>query len=90
MSMRKPIAAARRRCGMAAKLSILAVFMIFGAPSAMTRAAAPSFTVTSPGLADSALLPPRNAGNAGDCGGENISPALAWSGVPGEKQTWPF
>jgi Raf kinase inhibitor-like YbhB/YbcL family protein len=82
MSMRKPIAAARRHCGMAAKLSILAVFMIFGAESAITRAATPSFTVASPGLTDGALLPPRHAGNAGDCGGGNISPALAWSGVP--------
>jgi Raf kinase inhibitor-like YbhB/YbcL family protein len=81
MSMRKPIAAARRRGGMAAKLSILAVFTIFGQESAMTRAATPSFTVTTPGLADGAVLPPRHAGS-GDCGGENISPALAWTGVP--------
>ncbi len=81
MSMRKPIAAAGRRCGTAVKLSILAVFMLVGQESAMTNAAAPSFTVTSPELTDGALLPRRHAGS-GDCGGENISPPLAWSGVP--------
>ena len=48
----------------------------------MTTAQARSFTVTSPGLADGALLSRRNAGSAGDCGGENMSPALAWSEVP--------
>ena len=48
----------------------------------MTTAQARSFTVTSPGLADGALLSTRNAGSAGDCGGENMSPALAWSEVP--------
>ncbi|SDR61931.1 hypothetical protein SAMN05519103_07681 [Rhizobiales bacterium GAS113] len=43
---------------------------------------AQSFTVTSPGLADGALLTRRHAASAGDCGGENVSPALAWSPSP--------
>ncbi|MBV8185150.1 MAG: YbhB/YbcL family Raf kinase inhibitor-like protein [Hyphomicrobiales bacterium] len=67
---------------MSAKLSILAVFLMFGLEPPMTQAASPSFTVTSPEFADGALLSSRHAGNAGDCGGENISPALAWSGAP--------
>ncbi|MBV9568337.1 MAG: YbhB/YbcL family Raf kinase inhibitor-like protein [Hyphomicrobiales bacterium] len=54
---------------------------MLGPESAMTLAATPSFTVTSPELEDGALLPRRHAG-ASECGGENISPALAWSGVP--------
>jgi Raf kinase inhibitor-like YbhB/YbcL family protein len=82
MSMRMPVAHSRRSGAMAAKLSILAVFSMFGLENAMVSAATPSFTVTSPGLADGALLSARHAGNAGDCGGENISPPLAWSGVP--------
>jgi Raf kinase inhibitor-like YbhB/YbcL family protein len=40
------------------------------------------FTVMSPGLDDGALLSRRNAASAGDCGGENISPPIAWSNTP--------
>jgi len=81
MSTRKRIPPWRWRAKMAAGLLIFALFTVFGPNSTMTHAAAPSFAVASPGLADGALLPKRHAG-AGDCGGENISPALAWSGVP--------
>jgi len=49
---------------------------------AMAAGQAVSFTVTSPGAADGAMLSRRNAGSAGDCGGENISPPLAWSQAP--------
>jgi len=48
----------------------------------MATAQAQSFTVTSPGSADGALLTRRNAASAGDCGGENISPPIAWSHAP--------
>jgi Raf kinase inhibitor-like YbhB/YbcL family protein len=58
------------------------VFLNTALEGAMTSAQARSFTVTSPGLADGALLSRRHAGSAGDCGGENISPALAWSEAP--------
>ena len=61
---------------------VLTAFMSIAPEPAMTSAQARSFTVTSPGLADGALLSRRNAGSAGDCGGENMSPALAWSEVP--------
>jgi len=82
MSKRTPTTSSPQTAGMSAKLSILAVFLMFGLEPPMTQAASPSFTVTSPEFADGALLSSRHAGNAGDCGGENISPALAWSGVP--------
>src|SRR6516162_5985181 len=43
---------------------------------------AQSFTVTSPGSPDGAMLTRRNAASIGDCGGENLSPPLAWSPSP--------
>jgi len=43
---------------------------------------AQSFTVTSPGSPDGAMLTRRNAASIGDCGGENVSPPLAWSPSP--------
>ena len=74
--------ARQRSCALAvAKFLAVSFLMIFGLESAMTHAATTSFTVTSPGLEDGALLPRRHAGS-GDCGGENVSPALAWAGVP--------
>jgi Raf kinase inhibitor-like YbhB/YbcL family protein len=57
--------------------------MMIAGESAMASAQAQSFTVTSPGSADGALLTRRNAASAGDCGGENISPPIAWSHAPG-------
>jgi Raf kinase inhibitor-like YbhB/YbcL family protein len=57
-------------------------FMTIVPEGVMMSAQARSFTVTSPGLADGALLSRRNAGSGGDCGGDNISPALAWSEAP--------
>jgi hypothetical protein len=82
MSKRKAIPLTPRPAATVANLLILLIFLTFSVESAMTRAATTSsFAVTSPGLEDGALLARRHAG-AGDCGGENISPALAWSGVP--------
>lgn len=81
MSKRKEIPPRLRPARTLVKILILFVFLIFGLEHPMTHAATASFTVTSPGLEDGALLPRRHAG-AGDCGGENVSPALAWSGVP--------
>ena len=81
MSKGKAIKPMLQTQGTVAKLLIFSLLMMLGLESAMTFAATPSFTVTSPGLEDGALLARRHAG-AGECGGENVSPALAWSGVP--------
>lgn len=43
--------------------------------------AAPSFTVISESFADGGVLPQRHS-----AGGENISPALSWSGFPEETK----
>jgi len=48
-------------------------------------APATSFTLQSPGRVDSAMLESRYGGNMksnANCGGENLSPALAWSHAP--------
>lgn len=39
------------------------------------------FSVTSPILKDDSVLPAKYAG-AGDCGGKNVSPPIAWSNPP--------
>ncbi|MDM4762580.1 YbhB/YbcL family Raf kinase inhibitor-like protein [Galbitalea sp. SE-J8] len=44
----------------------------------------PSFTLTSPDVVDGAALPSWARG--GDAGGEDRSPALAWSGAPAETR----
>ncbi|MFI5013678.1 MAG: YbhB/YbcL family Raf kinase inhibitor-like protein [Hyphomicrobiales bacterium] len=48
----------------------------------MATAQTQSFTVTSRGSPDGAFLARRNASNLGDCGGENVSPPIAWSHAP--------
>jgi Raf kinase inhibitor-like YbhB/YbcL family protein len=52
------------------------------------------FEVTSPDFPDNGLLPEANAGTGTSlrgpwaCGGQNISPALAWSHAPAETQSF--
>jgi Raf kinase inhibitor-like YbhB/YbcL family protein len=41
-----------------------------------------AFTLKTPDADDNALLRQANAANTGDCGGENVSPALNWSNPP--------
>lgn len=42
----------------------------------------PSFQVTSPEYKEFAFLNQRNAASERDCGGKNLSPAIAWRGEP--------
>jgi Raf kinase inhibitor-like YbhB/YbcL family protein len=58
------------------------IFLASAFEGEMASAQAQSFTVISPGSADGAFMTRRNAGSAGDCGGENVSPELAWSHAP--------
>ena len=58
----------------------LALLASFVWSSAMAQSPT-AFTVTSPAFEDGGLLSKRNGG-AGDCGGENISPPIAWRNVP--------
>lgn len=61
-----------------------------GATAESGRAAAAPFMVTSPSLQDGGMLTKKNA--ADDpmrmCGGENVSPALAWSNAPEKTKSF--
>jgi Raf kinase inhibitor-like YbhB/YbcL family protein len=46
------------------------------------------FNVQTPGAGDGAFFSRQNASNAGDCGGDNVSPALHWSQVPAGTQSF--
>jgi Raf kinase inhibitor-like YbhB/YbcL family protein len=49
------------------------------------------FTVTSPKFADGGTLEPRNArvtSGTSSCGGDNVSPPLAWSNAPAATKTF--
>ena len=55
------------------------------------RADAATFTVTSPKFADGGMLDRANAGGAfgtSKCGGDNLSPPLAWSNAPAATKTF--
>jgi Raf kinase inhibitor-like YbhB/YbcL family protein len=77
-----PWRALRRRAFTLLPWLAVSFFVAMTSEGEMALAQAQSFTVTSPGSADGALMTRRNAGSAGDCGGENISPPLAWSHAP--------
>ncbi|MDE1166231.1 MAG: YbhB/YbcL family Raf kinase inhibitor-like protein [Pseudomonas sp.] len=50
--------------------------------------AAGAFTLKTPDGEDNSLLRETNAANTGDCGGENVSPALSWSNAPAGTQSF--
>jgi Raf kinase inhibitor-like YbhB/YbcL family protein len=47
-----------------------------------TQAQAADFSLSSPEMHDGGVLPAAQIANSFGCGGENLSPALAWSNVP--------
>ena len=62
----------------------------FGGAVSMSQAAAAPFMVTSSSFADGGMLTKKQA--ADDpmrmCGGENVSPALAWSNAPAKTKSF--
>jgi len=48
----------------------------------------PSFLISSPSYTEFAFLDARNAAAERDCGGRNLSPALAWSGEPADTKSF--
>lgn len=59
----------------------LAVFLL-AASACFAPAKAASMSLSSPAFADGGPLPRLFAGNGGDCGGDGVSPPLAWSNLP--------
>ena len=50
-----------------------------------------AFRLTSPGMPDNSMLPPKAAGNFAknpNCTGQNVSPALAWSNAPDKTRSF--
>jgi Raf kinase inhibitor-like YbhB/YbcL family protein len=50
-----------------------------------------AFRLTSPGMPDNSMLPPKAAGNFAknpNCTGQNVSPALNWSNVPDKTRSF--
>jgi Raf kinase inhibitor-like YbhB/YbcL family protein len=71
----------------------LAVVGLLLAAALPLAARADTFTVSSPAFADDGLLPTRSANtrlapDGASCGGENISPAIAWSGAPAGTKSY--
>ena len=66
-------------------LTMLGLAAAFGTPAGGARAAEP-FTLTSSAFTDGGAMPKKYAGYHPDrkppCGGENVSPPLAWSNAP--------
>src|SRR5947209_14414171 len=48
--------------------------------------AVPSFTLTSPDISDGEELPTAHVSGIFGAGGEDVSPALSWSGFPAETR----
>jgi Raf kinase inhibitor-like YbhB/YbcL family protein len=48
----------------------------------------PGFNISSPSYAEGAMLDKRHAASERDCGGQNISPPLAWAGAPPQTRSF--
>ena len=62
-------------------LSLAAALMLAGAATAGAQGAG-RFSLTSPDIKAGATIPLRHVGNVMGCPGQNVSPALQWSGAP--------
>jgi Raf kinase inhibitor-like YbhB/YbcL family protein len=71
-------------------LKFLAAGVVAAALSAASAASAAGFSMTSPAFADGGMLTKKNA--ADDpmrmCGGENVSPPLAWANAPEKTKSF--
>ena len=62
-------------------LSLAAALMLAGAATASAQGAG-RFALTSPDIKAGGTIPLRHVGNVMGCPGQNVSPALRWSGAP--------
>jgi len=69
------------RVTLSATFSLAASLLLAGATPVAAQGAG-RFTLTSPDLRPGGSIPARHVGNYMGCTGQNLSPALRWSGVP--------
>lgn len=67
--------------------------VLLAACAAMQEPAVPptAFRLTSPGMPDNSMLPPKAAGNFAknpNCTGQNVSPALQWVNAPDKTRSF--
>jgi Raf kinase inhibitor-like YbhB/YbcL family protein len=74
--------------------SVIAAYGVLGIDPGRAVDHPDLFVVTSPDLADNAMLKPANAGTGKSprgpwqCGGSDVSPALAWSHAPADTKSF--
>jgi Raf kinase inhibitor-like YbhB/YbcL family protein len=69
------------RVSFRATLSLAAALLLTGAGSVAAQGAR-RFTLTSPDLKPGAMIAVRHTADSFGCSGQNVSPALQWSGAP--------
>jgi len=73
-------------------MRLLCVLALLGTALSGGAVAAEPFTLTSSAFVDGGVLPKKYAGHHPDrqppCGGENVSPPLAWSSAPAGTKTF--
>jgi Raf kinase inhibitor-like YbhB/YbcL family protein len=70
-----------------ATLSLAAALLLAGTTPAAAQGAA-RFTLTSTDLRPGGTIPARHVANAMGCTGQNVSPALRWSGAPAATKSF--
>jgi Raf kinase inhibitor-like YbhB/YbcL family protein len=89
MGIRRPAETRIRQMCRGRRLAVPAGLAVLAALAAAAAAAPPpAFRVTSSAFTDGAMLTAANANNTNACGGQNISPALNWSGAPAPTQSF--
>jgi hypothetical protein len=70
-------------------MNVLVAGLALAGSETIAAAAAP-FVVTSPSFSDGGMLSRRNAADDAMrmCGGQNVSPALAWTNAPGKTRSF--
>ncbi|HUK59382.1 MAG TPA: YbhB/YbcL family Raf kinase inhibitor-like protein [Stellaceae bacterium] len=70
----------------AAAAAVIAMALLAGpAPAADKK---PAFSLVSPGHKEFTHLTAKYAAEANNCGGQNVSPALTWSGAPAATKSY--